>query len=96
MRGNAPTIRDIVLEPQELVLPVNLLADESLSLDDIPEEEPKTAYKVDSSCCTCSASVRLVVAATSQGIKNLERLLLGDVDIICARCVRNNSGRNGP
>lgn len=96
MRGNAPTIRDIELEPQELILNANLLSDESLSPDDIPEEEPKIAYKVDSSCCTCSASVRLVVSATNQGIKHLEYLLLGDVDIICARCVRSNSSRNGP
>lgn len=93
MRGERPTIPDIVLEPevQDLVLPVNLLSgEESLSLDEIPEEEPKVLYKIDGSCGTCEARIRLVVGATEEGIRGLQSLLLTSVDFICTSCAKNH------
>lgn len=92
MRGEKPTIPDIVLEPQleELVLPANLLCDESLSPDDILEEEPKVLYKIDGACGICEARLRLVVGATNEGIRRLHGLLITEVDFICASCAKNN------
>lgn len=82
-------MRDIELDLNEIVLPANLVADETLDSVDI-EEEPKSEYKVDTCCNTCSASVRLVVAATGDGIRHLEFLLVHDrLAIVCARCARN-------
>lgn len=93
MRGNAPTIRDVDLELEDLVLPVNLLSnetlEESLSPDDVPEEEPQALFNIDACCGTCSARVRVVVQATASGIRHLEILLLSDVSLVCVRCARN-------
>lgn len=90
MRGEKPTIPDIVLQPevQDLVLPVNLLSDESLSLDEIAEEEPKVLYKIDGACGTCEVRIRLVVGATEQGIRGLQSLLTTEVDFICTGCAK--------
>lgn len=93
MRGSKPTIQDVELDLHELVMPANLLSDESLSPDTIPEEELKTLYKIDVTCGTCSTAVRLVVGATNLGIRHLEELLLSEVDIICAPCARRYNGR---
>lgn len=95
MRGEASTLKDILLEPvEDLVLPANLLSDEeSLSLDDIPEEEPKVLYKVDGNCGLCESRIRLVVGATQQGIRGLQSVLLTEVDLICTTCAKAN--RNG-
>ena len=54
MKGQAPTLKDIVLELEEVILPQNLLSNESLSLDDAPEEEHLSPYKVDSYCYKCN------------------------------------------
>lgn len=94
MRGERPTLKDIVLEPageapaEELVLPANLLSDESLSPDDIPEEELKALYKIDGECGTCRSRIRLVVGATTEGIRGLQHLLISEVDLICVTCAK--------
>lgn len=91
MRGNEPTIRDIELELQE---PVNLLSNESLSPDDIAEEELQAPYKIDTCCGSCYRPVRLVVTATRHGILHLESLLYSDLGILCPGCTRGKF-RNG-
>ena len=50
MRGERATIPDIEL--RELVLPANLVSDESLSPDAIAEEE-LCPYRIDSQCQNC-------------------------------------------
>ena len=71
MQGSVTTIPDIVLDT--LVLPANLVCDESLSPDVEPEEEQ--IYKVDSICHTC-------------GIRRLQTLLLADLHFLCPSCAR--------
>ena len=90
MRGNNPTIKDIELNLHDLVLPANLLTDESLSPDDFPEEEQQLPFKIDCSCGTCGAGVRLVVLATQIGISTLQQLLTSDLSVICPRCFRGH------
>lgn len=90
MRGNKPTIRDVELELEELVLPVNLMSNESLSPDDPgAEEEPLEPYKIDTSCGTCSTGVRLVVGATRAAIRTIEVLLTAELSLLCPTCARN-------
>ncbi|AEM24629.1 transforming protein [Human papillomavirus 140] len=91
MMGNAPTIKDIELDAElgDLILPSQLLCEESLSPDDSPEEELLSPYRVDSLCNSCTARVRLCVVATADAIQFLERLLFRDLSIVCPRCSRD-------
>lgn len=93
MRGNAPTIRDVELNLEELVLPQNVLAaNESLSSDDEgQEEEQMPPYNVDTCCGTCSTRIRVAVCATRTGIRTLEELLVsGHLGFVCPPCARNH------
>lgn len=89
MRGDRPTIADIELQLEEFVLPVNLLANESLSPADEPEEEQDHPYRIDTTCGTCGTGVRLIVVATLVGISRLQHLLISDLSIICSHCSRD-------
>lgn len=84
MRGEYVTIPDIVLE--SLILPANLVCNESLSPDEEPEEEHN--YKVDSTCYRCGARLRVCVAATTVAIRKLQLLLLSDLHLLCPPCAR--------
>ncbi|AEM05817.1 E7 [Peromyscus papillomavirus 1] len=86
MIGPEATLRDIVLEesPPETV---SLYCDETLSEEEEEEEaESISPYRVYAPCYRCDRSVRLVVSATENGIRGLEKLLLGDVSIVCPSC----------
>ena len=83
MRGDKPTIPDIVLE--ELVLPVNLLSDESIETDDIAESE-RSPFKIDSTCKHCHCRVRLCVVATDAAIRLFENLLQSEFSFLCLKC----------
>jgi hypothetical protein len=85
MRGDRPTIPDIELS--ELVIPANLLSDESLSPDATPEEE-FCPYRIDSACNYCNSRIRLTVAATEFGIRCIEQLLLKELSLLCPTCSR--------
>lgn len=88
MRGNAPTLKDIVLQSADTVEPVDLYCHESLSQDCIPEEEEELVpYSIDSNC-ECGIKVRLVVKATGAAIKTLEVLLFEELQIVCPVCSR--------
>lgn len=84
MRGVCATIPDIVLE--SLVLPADLICNESLSPDEELEEEQN--YKVDSVCHKCGARLRVCVAASTVAIRRLQTLLLGDLHFFCPTCAR--------
>lgn len=91
MRGDAPTLKDIELRLEELILPQSLICDEeleSLSPDDLPEEEALTPFKVDSTCHTCNTGVRIVVVASAGAIRALEQLLVTNLSIVCPECAR--------
>nr|AYA94048.1 MAG: E7 protein [Human papillomavirus] len=88
MKGQAPTLKDIVLELEEAILPQNLLSNESLSLDDAPEEEHLLPYKVDSYCYKCNRRVRIVVVSSAGSIRLLEELLSTSLFILCPGCSR--------
>ena len=91
MRGVCATIPDIVLE--RLVLPANLVCNESLSPDEEPEEEHN--YTVDSICHNCGARLRVCVAASAAAIRKLQTLLLSELQFVCPTCARQlcNNGR---
>lgn len=91
MRGNEPTLRDIDLDLEELVLPNNLLSDESLSPDADPEEEEQQAFKVDTCCGNCNTGVRLCIFATSAAVRTLHSLLIAELSILCPGCSRGLS-----
>nr|AYA94867.1 MAG: E7 protein [Human papillomavirus] len=88
MIGNEVNIRDIELNLDALVLPENLLSDESLSPDLVPEEEEQQAYRVDTFCNSCGTGVRICVSATRSAIRTLQELLLGDLTLFCPVCSR--------
>ncbi|ATQ38547.1 E7 [Gammapapillomavirus 23] len=88
MIGNSVNIRDIELNLEALVLPENLLSDESLSPDLVPEEEEQQAYRVDTCCSTCGTGVRVSVLATRSAIRILQGLLLHELSLFCPQCSR--------
>lgn len=88
MRGNAPDLKDIVLQSADYVEPVDLYCDESLSPDSSPEEEEELEpYTIDTQC-NCESKVRLVVVATKAAIRTLEILLFQELGIVCPVCAR--------
>nr|AXU25211.1 E7 protein [Human papillomavirus] len=88
MRGERPSLEDIELDLFDLVLPGNLLAEESLSPDEEPEEEQIEPYKVDTYCGTCRAGVRIFILATGAAVRTLQQLLFGELTILCTGCSR--------
>ncbi|AHC00345.1 E7 [Human papillomavirus 172] len=88
MRGPAPRAGDIELELESLVLPQNLLSNESLSPDTEgqPEEVEQVPYKVDTCCWACGAGVRLCVVASRLSILTFEQLLIGELSLLCPPC----------
>lgn len=91
MRGEIATIPDIVLEA--LVLPANIICDESLSLDEQPEEEQ--SYKIDTICHCCGVRLRVCVVASDSAIRGLQTLLLGELHLICPNCARAHCHHGG-
>lgn len=88
MIGNKPTLNDIELDLEELVEPVNLYCEETLSPDSEGEEvEPQVVYKVETEC-ECGTALRLVVAATGAAIRTLHLLLTEELQIVCPQCAR--------
>ncbi|ATQ38176.1 E7 [Gammapapillomavirus sp.] len=89
MHGDVCTIRDIELHFEDLVLPANLVSSESLSPDDVLEEE-RSLYKVDTYCDSCETGVRLFVSATAVAIRRFHQLLCSELSIICPGCARRS------
>ncbi|ATQ38162.1 E7 [Gammapapillomavirus sp.] len=90
MIGDRPTVGDISLNLEELVLPDNLLCNESLSPDSEPEEE-QDLYRIDTCCKLCNCRIRVVVFATGSAIALFEQLLFGQLSFLCPRCSRATS-----
>ena len=88
MRGQAPTIENIELELEPLVLPANLLSNEYLSSDeDLEEERDISPFQIDSYCHSCERRVRVCVLARAGAIQSLElHLLSNDLSFLCASC----------
>lgn len=97
MRGERPTINDIELDLEALVLPDNLLSNESLSPDIEGEEEEQAPYRVDTCCKSCGTGVRLCVFSTQAAIRLLQHLLASELSLFCPGCARNlfHHGRHG-
>lgn len=94
MIGNQPTNANLNINLEDLVLPENLLAEESLSPDVDPEEEERQPFWVDTCCGTCNASVRVSIIATQSAVCLLRVLLQGELSIVCVRCSKDRL-RNG-
>lgn len=98
MRGNSPSIEDINLELEPLILPANLLSNESLSSDEELEvERDISPFQIDSYCYSCQRRVRVCVVAQSGAIQSLElHLLSSNLSFLCASCSRGflQNGRN--
>lgn len=86
MIGNQPSKESLNINLEDLVLPQNLVAEESLSPDVDPEEEERQPFSVDTFCGTCNASVRLCITATSSAVCLLRVLLQGELAIVCVAC----------
>ncbi|AUB51255.1 E7 protein [Human papillomavirus type 212] len=92
MRGQEPTIRDINLNLEELVLPANLLSDEDEPpVDDVSvAEEERQLFRVDTSCANCETGIRVIVYSTNSGVRRLFDLLLEDLSFVCPGCARSS------
>lgn len=86
MIGDAPTIKDITLDLEQLILPANLLCNETLPTEAELEDPVQDPYRVITNCDRCFARLRLFVVASESGIRTLQRLLFGDLRILCPRC----------
>lgn len=86
MIGNNANVQNLAIELDDLILPQNLLAEESLSPDAEPEEEERHPFWVDTSCGTCSAGVRICIFATSAAVQTLQLLLQRELAIVCTGC----------
>lgn len=93
MIGAQPTIQDVELNLEDLVLPENLIAEESLSPDADPEEEERQLFLVDTYCGTCKTSVRVCISATSTAVCTFQFLLQNQLSFVCTRCSKGR--RNG-
>lgn len=91
MRGEKPTLQDIHLELQDEVLPINLIAEETLSTDADPEEEEQQPFTVDTCCHSCKAGVRIVIFATAAAVRTLQLLLFAELGIVCTKCAKELS-----
>ncbi|ATQ38457.1 E7 [Gammapapillomavirus 18] len=89
MRGERSTIHDIELNLEALVLPQNLISNESLSPDVEYEEEEQSPYSVDTCCHSCGTGVRLCVLSTRLAIRTLQQLLALELSLFCPSCARN-------
>lgn len=97
MRGTAPTIADINLDLNNLVLPSNLLSNEVLQPEEEQLEEELSPFRIDTCCFCCNSRVRITVFAVAFGIRFLEHLLLDEkLAICCPGCARRagNHGRS--
>nr|AYA94715.1 MAG: E7 protein [Human papillomavirus] len=91
MIGPNVNVGDIELDLDSLVLPENLLSNESLSPDTEgqAEEVEQAPYTIDTCCKACGAGVRLFVVATRLAILTLETLLTSELNLLCTACSRN-------
>nr|AYA93931.1 MAG: E7 protein [Human papillomavirus] len=91
MIGPAIKSEDIELDLNSLVLPENLLSDESLSPDTEgqAEEVEQAPYTVDTSCNSCGTRVRICVIATRFAILTLQDLLSLELNLLCPPCSRS-------
>lgn len=91
MIGPALRSGDIELDLEALVLPENLLSNESLSPDTEgqAEEVEQAPYTIDSTCQSCGARVRICVVATRRAILCLQELLTEELLLLCPSCARS-------
>nr|AYA93491.1 MAG: E7 protein [Human papillomavirus] len=89
MIGKEPTINDIELDLDRLVLPDNLLCSESLSPDTEGQEEERAPYRIETCCKGCETGVRLCVYSTREAIQTLQQILISDLSLFCPACSRN-------
>ncbi|ALP46946.1 E7 protein [Cervus elaphus papillomavirus 2] len=88
MRGDKPTISDIALDLEQIVCPVSLECNETMSPEEA-EAALQFPYRVATSCSGCNKELHLFVAATEEGIRSLEVSLIGDkLSLLCGRCAR--------
>lgn len=92
MIGQVADIRDIELNLEALVLPENLLSDESLSPDTEGQEQEVELepFSIVTSCQACGAGVRICVFATRFAIHTLQQLLALELSLLCPPCSRNH------
>lgn len=88
MQGETPTLKDIDLDLHELIMPANLLSNESLSPDDEQQEEQVTPFQIDSWCPNCHKALRVCVLASAASLRRLEVLLVSDLSFVCPGCSR--------
>nr|AYA94219.1 MAG: E7 protein [Human papillomavirus] len=90
MIGQNVNIRDIELDLESLVLPNNLLSNESLSPDTEGEEQEveQEPFSIVTSCRSCGAGVRICVFATRFAISTLQQLLILELSLLCPTCSR--------
>ncbi|ATQ38220.1 E7 [Gammapapillomavirus 6] len=97
MRSTEPTIKDINVELEPLVIPENLLCGE-VSLEEEEEEQEEQAqspYRVVTQCKHCSKQLCVYVVATDVGIRIFEHVLCGDLDLVCPTCGRQQHRHGG-
>ncbi|ADQ39300.1 E7 [Macaca fascicularis papillomavirus 2] len=87
MIGKEPTIRDIVLELEDAVQPIDLHCNEEVLEEQVEEEPEKNPFKVLVSCGGgCGSKLRLFVTATAYGIRTFQHVLLSELSILCPEC----------
>ncbi|AXN57295.1 E7 [Macaca mulatta papillomavirus 4] len=89
MRSNAPNTQNLNLDIADLVLPANLISDETLSSDEEVESLP--SFSIDTFCASCHAALRLFVQSSNETVRALQRLFLEDLSVLCTTCGRERA-----
>nr|AQM73656.1 E7 [Human papillomavirus]AYA94226.1 MAG: E7 protein [Human papillomavirus] len=88
MHGEVANLQDIVLEDvNDLILPANLLSNEDLSAE-AEQESDHSPYRVVVHCSLCDSKLKFTVAASPDGIRGFQQLLLGSLSFLCTGCSR--------
>ncbi|ACT32129.1 transforming protein [Macaca fascicularis papillomavirus 11] len=99
MIGPKPTLEDIVLHltPEPVPQP-DLYCNEQLSDSSEDEDEDETdhhqparpaeqqCYRIVTSCGSCGNALRLVVVTSQAEVRELQRMLMGALEIVCPNC----------
>lgn len=86
MIGKEPNIRDIELQLSDLVEPVSLICEETLSPDSDPEEEEeREIYRVETEC-NCGRAISVLIQATKAAVRTFQLLLFQELRVYCPVC----------
>ncbi|QYI89529.1 E7 early protein [Bos taurus papillomavirus 34] len=85
MKGQDVTYQYLAVELEDAISPINLNCEEEIETEEIECPNP---YAVTATCYVCEDTLRLAVVTSTDGIRQLQSLLLDSLNLLCASCSR--------